>query len=330
MRVYIVLMKVRENIIQGQTDIAINNELKGLFDKYMGECQFSACLRPETIRGYSAVFNLFLKIMPEVTGLEFLTPEMLNEFLRRIETRQRMVGKNLKSGVKKSTIKTQWSKLNVFFKWLFQKGLIKENPLKNIKPPKVSYDDYRRLEDGDVNKIYTAVTLHSSNSFIQKRDICMISILLYCGLRKGEFISLRVNDIDLVRKIIMVRGETSKSKKSRRLIIHPTLLMHLNDYFKERNALGLKTECLIASNRGDKGLSREGLKHWVQNLIQKSGVKFHLHMFRHTFACKLDEAGVTGFKIQKMMGHSSIMMTMKYVRSEKTEDMGDDIGKISF
>ena len=67
----------------------------------------------------------------------------------------------------------------------------------------------------------------------------------------------------------------------------------------------------------------------LQALIKKSGVKFHLHQFRHTFACKLAEMNVNAFNVQKMLGHSSILMTMKYVRSMKTEDMGEDINKIS-
>ncbi len=309
----------------------MESELQKNFNEYTSECQFSACLRSETIRGYKAVFSLFLKIMPEVSNLESLTTEMLNEFFKRIKTRTRVVGKDtLKVGVKSSTIKTQMSKLNAFFKWLQMKGRIENNPLKNIKPPRVTYDDFRRIEDDDINKIYSAISLHSNNSFVERRDTLMVSLLVYCGLRKGEFISLKVNDIDLIRKRITIKGETSKSKITRSLVLHPTLIFHLKNYFKERNALDLKTEYLIASNRGDRGLSREGLKHWVNSLKEKSGVKLHLHMFRHTFACKLSENNTNLFKIQKMMGHTSVLMTMKYARSMNTEDMEEDISKISF
>ena len=305
--------------------------LQELFNEYISECKYSAGLSTETIRGYKNVFDLFLRIMPEVFTLELLTTEMLNEFFKRIDTRQRIVGKGIiKTGVKKSTIKTQYSKLNVFFNWLCKRGHIKENPLENIKPPQVRYDDFRRLEDEDVRKIYTAIILHSSNSLIQRRDTAMISLLVLCGLRKGEFISLQVTDIDMDRREITIRGTTSKSKITRKLKLHPTLILHLKDYFRERNTKELKTENLIVSNRGDRGLSREGLKHWVNGLIKKSGVKFHLHRFRHTFACKLVEANVHIVNIQKMMGHTDIKMTMKYLRSIKTEDMEVDIGKISF
>lgn len=306
------------------------NPLSKHFKEFENECKYASRLRAETMRGYKEVFKLFLKVMPEVGNVTSLTSPTLNKFFERIQTRQRMVGKNLKTGVKSSTIKTQWSKLNVFFKWLKQKGYIEENPLEKVRPPRVSYDDFKRLEDNEILKIYASIALRPINPLLSRRDTMMISLLLFTGVRKGEFISLRVTDIDLIKKTITVRGETSKSRRSRTLKIHDILLLHLADYLKERRSLGLKTEYLIVSRKGDRGLSRDGLKHWVEALILKSGVKFHLHQFRHTFACKLAENDTNVFKIQKMMGHTNITMTMKYARSLQTEDMEEDIGKLSF
>jgi len=305
--------------------------LQQLFEDYTNEIKFSVCLSKETIRGYENVFHLFLKIMPEVLTPEDLTTTMLNEFFKRIQTRPRLVGKKtIKIGVKNSTIKTQWCKLNVFFKWLENMDYIEKNPLRDIPFPKVVYDDSKRLKDSDVHKIYSAILQHSRTPFILKRDTFMVSLFLYCGLRKGEFISLRVNDIDLDKKEITIRGTTSKSNKTKVLKMHQTLVLHLMEYLKERKSLNIKTEYLIASSRGDKRLTYDGLKHWTESLEKKSGVDFHLHCFRHTFACKLAEADVGDFKIQKMMGHSSVIATQRYVYALKTQDMADDIGKISF
>lgn len=252
---------------------------------------------------------------------------MLNEFFKRIDTRQRMVGNKIATGVKNSTTKTHWSKLNVFFVWLARHGHIIESPLKHIKAPRPNYDDFRRLENDQINKIYSSIVRCSSSSLMIRRDTVMVSILLFCGLRKGELISLQIKDIDLRKNEITIRGETSKSKRTRVLTLHPTLVMHLKDYLQERKHL--KTEYLIVATRGDRALTRHGLKHWVRSLIVKSGVKFHLHQFRHTFACKLCEANVNVFKVQKMMGHIDIAMTMRYARSMRTQDMLEDIKKLT-
>ncbi len=305
--------------------------LQLLFDEYIRECQFSSRLRPETVRGYKEVFRLFVSIMPEITEVKFLTTEMLTEFFMRLQTRQRVDKKNtVKTGVKNSTIKTYWSKLNAFIEWLHRKTLIPENPLKRIKPPEIIYEDHRTLENEDVRKLYSAITLHSKSTLVLRRDTAMVSLLLFCGLRLGEFISLEVTDIDFEKQLLTVRGQTSKSKRTRYIPIHPTLIFHLRDYISERNKQKFTTQYLIVSVGGNRGLSRHGLKHWVKTLSIKSGVKFHVHRFRHSFACNLARKDVNAVKIQKLLGHSSLNMTMTYLRSISTEELSNEINRLSF
>jgi len=265
-----------------------------------------------------------------VTTSQFLTPEMLTEFFKRLQTRPRSVGKDtVVVGVKNSTIKTYWGKLNTFFVWLHWKNIILVNPLQGVKPPQPMYEDQKALPDDDTRKLYSAITLHAHSSLLLRRDTVMVSLLIFCGLRLGEFISLEVPDIDFEKQLLTVRSNTSKSKKVRYIPIHPTLLFHLRDYVLERNKKGYKTHYLIVSANSDKGLSRPGLKHWVKNLNAKSGVQFHLHQFRHAFACNLARKDVNAVKIQKLLGHSSLNMTMTYLRSIGTEDLRDEISRLS-
>ena len=304
--------------------------LQQLFDDYVKECQFSSRLSKETVRGYTEVFKLFLTLMPEITEVKYLTAEMLSEFFMRLQTRERNVGKNaITSGVKDSTIKTYWSKLNSFFTWLYSKSILQDNPLKSIKPPVLFYEDQKAIADADIRKLYSSITLYSQTALNLRRDTAMISLLIFCGLRLGELISLEVRDIDFERRLLSVRSQTSKSRRARHIPIHPTLLFHLQDYIAERNRRKYTTEYLIVSTSGNHNLSRQGLKHWVKHLRQKSGIKFHLHQFRHSFACNLAKRDVNAIKIQKLLGHSSLNMTMTYLRSMQTEDLQDAINKLS-
>ncbi len=304
--------------------------LQQLFDEYIKECQFSSRVRYETIRGYTAVYRLFIATMPEITDVKFLTTEMLTEFFKRLQTRQRFVGKNsVKVGVRNSTIKTYWFKLNSFFEWLVRKSIVSTSPLKQIRPPEIEYEDQRALTEDSIHKMYSAITLHSSNTLILRRDTAMVSLLLFCGLRLGEFISLEVRDIDFEKQLLCVRSQTSKSKKTRYIPIHPTLLFHLRDYVTERNKRRYSTQYLIISANRDIGLSRHGLKHWVKTLSEKSSVKFHIHRFRHSFACNLARKDVNAVKIQKLLGHNSLNMTMTYLRSITSEELKDEINRLS-
>jgi len=273
---------------------------------------------------------MFLLVMPEATSVESLTPDIMKEFFKRIEIREKKVGKNkIRSGVRDSTVKTYWNKLNCFFDWLLVNGDIQKNPLENIQPPEPVYDNSLALESNDIEKILTAVTLHSHNALMLKRDMLMVNLLLFCGVRKGEFISLQVRDVDVEKGMLTVRGETSKSKKTRHIPIHRTLMLHLQEYITERNKHRYKTPYLIVSSNSDSRLTVHGLKHWVERLNEASGVKFHLHRFRHTFACNLATANVGLIKIQKLMGHADPKMTAMYLRSISTEDLRDDIDKLS-
>jgi integrase len=305
--------------------------LQQLFEEYIDECQYTTRLRPETIKGYRAVFKHFSTMMPEVVAVEFLTMEMMNEFFKRIQLRERIVGKNTKKvGLNDSTIFTYGSKLNAFLEWLVRKNLLGKNPLDTIKLKRPEYTDSRALEKSDVDKIITAIALHFASPLMLRRDMAMVSLLLFCGLRAGEFISLKVQDVDMVKLELTVRGETSKSKKTRVLPVHPTLGLHLREYITERNKRGYKTEQLIVSGNEDKGLlSRHGLKHWTERMKRLSGVKFHLHQFRHSFACNLLFSGANIIQIQRLMGHADPKMTLAYLRSITTEDSQGIINKLT-
>ena len=300
----------------------MDKNLKQLFEEYITECRVARGLRPQTITGYDAVFSHFSAMMPEVIFVGSLTREAMIKFFERIKDRKRMVGKDTipTVGLKDSTIKTYGNKLNAFFVWLIQKDIMVKNPLDNIKLKFPQYNDPRALKEEDVDKIISAVSSHSTDPFMLKRDMMMLYVLLFCGLRAGEFIALRMEDIDMNRKVLTVRAETSKSKRSRTMPIHPTLLIYLQEYIEERNKFDYKTEYLIVSSTQDKGLTCHGLKHWVKRLIELSGVRLHLHRFRHTYACNLHKKVVPIVAIRDLMGHRSAKMTEVYLRSMQCED----------
>lgn len=270
--------------------------------------------------------------MPEIDRPEYITEEAMVDFFERLQTRERIVGKgDVVTGVKDSTIKTYWSKLNTFFDWLRSKEVIEINPLREMKKPREPrYEDERALSEDEVKRIIASISINNDKALLLKRDMAIVHVLLYTGIRKGELLGLEIRDLNLEDGLITIRGETSKSKKSRTLPLHPVVEMHLKEYLKERKELKYRTMSLWVSSNKDEGLSNHGFKHWVKRYVEFSGVKFHLHRFRHTFACGLAKKDIGIVKIQNFMGHTSIKMTQAYLRSIKTEDHREDINKLSF
>jgi integrase len=267
--------------------------------------------------------------VPEVVGLDELTANSVSVFFRRIGQRKQ----NNKIGVRNSTVRTYYSKLIVFFKWLEDNGFKDEGVLtdKIIKPPVPTYEDDRALKENEVSKIIAAIIQNCSNNyFLHKRDLIIVYVLLYTGIRKGELLGLRVGDLDFTTKSLFINGETSKSKKSRKIPIHPTLSLHLKDYLRERQERGISCEHLIVSTLRDKKFTEHGIKHWVEKYKKLSKVNFHIHRFRHTFACTLAKNHADITSIKNVMGHSSILMTERYLRSIGTENSRGFIDKLSF
>lgn len=305
----------------------LQNRLCELFEEFISECQYVRRRRPETIRGYRRSFEVFQKILPGVS-LQLLTPLTVTNFFKTLHERKRVVGKGeLRSGIKNSTQKSYWNKLGCFFSWLEAKKYIRENPLKQMRCPYPTYEDRKFLRKEELQKILSAIHHHSGSSLLFKRNMVIFYLLLFCGIRREELIFLKVNDIDFEKQVLTIRAETSKSGKSRQLPLHPALTFHLKEYLKER--LHYLTEYLIISTQRDKQLTYDGLKHLITKLVKLSGIRFHLHQFRHTFAVNFLKTSRDLSKLKQLLGHSDIKMTAIYLRNIPVDEVRKDLENMS-
>ncbi len=300
--------------------------IKQLHEEFMAEHQYAVGVEESTLRGYKSVFILFDRLMPE-TKIDQIDTATMVEFFRRLDTRLRKAGHVEKVGVEKSTVATYRSKLNKFFNWLKVHGHIEKNPFDIMEYPDVRYDDIKWLRQEQVKKILAAVmfgVIWMSN-FDRVRNIAIIFTLLLTGVRAGELVGLEVTDVDLERREITIRGQTSKSKMQRIIPIHPKLKMLLIDYLNARRTKGFATPKLFTSSRLDEGFSINGLKNIVERLVSFSGVKFHPHLFRHTFAVNFLVQGGDISQLKQLLGHRSIKMTVVYLRCLPTSSMRSKI-----
>lgn len=309
--------------------------IEQLHEEFINEQRFFVRLRPATLKNYESNFKSFIKIMPNIS-LDMLNSKILMEFFNRLDNRERLVGKGkIKKGVKNSTMATYRTGLNSFFDWLETKKKLMKNPFiiddkgKKIPYPQVIYDDLRWLTKEEIKKIITAIDfdIKWDSSFIRKRNMAIFITLLCCGLRKNELLSLELRDLDLERKILKVRGETSKSKRDRILPVNSLAMDKINDYLDERHKVkkDYKSPYLFVSDNRDGQFTDNGFKHLVQHLNEKSGVKFHAHRFRHTFAVNLLMKGCDIAKLKELMGHRDIRMTARYLRALPTPAMRTDL-----
>ena len=305
----------------------MKQDLTQLHKEFMQEQEFSAKLSSETLRGYQSAFDLLVKIIPTIT-LKIISEKTMTEFFKRLENRERIVGKGIvKKGIKKSTVATYRSKLHKFFEWLKRKGKIEKNPFSNMEYPNVRYEDIKYLKKEEIEKIMIAIEMKIKwkNLFIQKRNSAMFNILLCCGLRKGELLGLKILDIDLQRRTLTVRAETSKSRIDRTIPLNSLALRKLEDYIDELKKKDYSSPYLFVSENKDERFTGHGFKHLVDKLNKEAEVKFHAHQLRHTFAINMLNGGCDLAKLQQLLGHKDIRMTTVYLKCIPTSAMREDV-----
>ena len=147
-----------------------------------------------------------------------------------------------------------------------------------------------------------------------------LMVMMYSsGLRVGEVVRLKIEDIDSKRMLIHVRQ--SKGYKDRYTLLSKQALVILRDYFKR-----YKPEVwLFPGGKSNDHLTERSAQKVFDNARLKSGIikKVSLHTLRHSFATHLLEAGTDLRYIQELLGHSSSKTTEIYTHVSKK-----DIGRI--
>lgn len=282
-----------------------------------------------TIKKHRYFFDLLLKFNNKIK-LEDLTEETIINFLEFLNTRERKVGNQQVVRVyKNSSVAVLRSSLNVFFNWLIERKYIKTNPFEKIPFPNVSFTDRRAFSSKEFEAICYAVNtkINWSSLFIKKRNTAIIMFLVFTGVRREELLGLQISDIDMYRRLISVRAEISKSKRTRIIPMNSILVPYLEDYlFQRREYITL---FLWVSGLLDRPFTEHGIKHLMDLLSKATKINCHLHRFRHTFATNYYMRTHDLVGLQILMGHTNFKMTLKYLRSIPDEHVVEQIKKLT-
>ena len=131
----------------------------------------------------------------------------------------------------------------------------------------------------------------------------MIILALNSGLRRGEVLGLRTEDINFQGPYLIVRAELSKSKKSRRVPLNSTALEVLKPLAQEPGFVFKKSNGQPFKDIG------ESFKTACKD-AKIEGVVFHT--LRHTFETRSIERGANIANVTEIMGHSSIGFSLKH------------------
>lgn len=193
--------------------------------------------------------------------------------------------------------------INGIKKFLLYKGievntLQIERPKKEKKLPAV-------LSIEEVKAIFNNIT--------NLKHKTLLSLLYSGGLRIGEALNLKIDDIDSTRMLIHIKQ--AKGKKDRYTLLSYSFLKLLRDYY-----LAYKPKTFLFEGQHGKKYSNASAQAVLKKSLKNTNIskKVTLHTLRHTFATHLLENGTDIRYIQELLGHSSPKTTMIYTHVTQT------------
>lgn len=210
---------------------------------------------------------------------------------------------------KNVSIDRKLSSLRGFYKYLANENKISNNPFSLVSGPKKEKKLPRYFEYNELEELFNVPDLSTS---IGKRDRLLLEMLYATGVRVGELVSIKVKDIDISSRSILILG---KGNKERFVTFGDYCLDALNDYlnngYSELNKNNL--DYLFLNNNGGV-LTERGVRYILDKIIKSTSINKNIspHMIRHSFATHLLNEGCDLLTVQKLLGHESIKATQIY------------------
>jgi site-specific recombinase XerD len=148
------------------------------------------------------------------------------------------------------------------------------------------------------------------------RDLAIVYLMLFCGLRSLEVLSLRTSDVNVLDRRLRVHG---KGNRDRMLPLPEQLLQVLNDYIRpERpsDAMDGPLFVVLQGKRRGHPMTTAGLRslfRYRRGHLAETLANANAHRFRHTFGADMARSGVRLPVLQRMMGHADAKTTLQYI-----------------
>lgn len=224
---------------------------------------------------------------------------------------------------KNQSIAKKLSILKSFFWFLQSRGIIEKNVMSGLESVKIKQVDRKKKDALDVEEAFQLIekTREWSSNKYKKRNVLLVSILLFCGLRVSELCQLTWDQVDLKNKTLYING---KGGKVREVPLDSFLIELFKDY---KIAKKDRSIFVFASNDAKKKMSEEEhisqrtVHDLIKRYVKKAKIKKNIgcHALRRSAATILLSSGVNLRSIQLFLGHSNIATTTLYLNPDKEE-----------
>lgn len=268
--------------------------------------KFQKRYSPNTISAYEtdlASVSDFLSITFSENDLNKATSIFIRSWLASLK----------ESGISSRSINRKISTLKSFYKFQLRQGEIKVSPMSTVISPKAGKRLPVYVEKDSIDQLFNNIKF--DNNFKGLTDKLILFILYNTGIRRSELLNLKLNQVDIDKKVIKVFG---KGKKERIIPVSTELINEIQEYLKSKSSLEneVNSSILLVTAKGKQltvGYIYNAVKKYlsmVSTIDKKSP-----HILRHTFATHLMSNGADLNAVKELLGHSSLAATQVYTHN---------------
>lgn len=278
-----------------------NSPLLPTIKLYVRYLRLERNLSPNTIEAYrNDLAHLEAFMMRNDLKLENVTLEQLHTFAASLH----------EYGITPRSQARVLSGVRSFFRFLVLDGVVENDPTELLEWPSLPEHLPVVLTLEEIDRIEDSIDLSKAEG---ARNRAIIEVLFSCGLRVSELVNMKLSDLYLEDRVLLVRG---KGNKERLVPVSNKAIADLKRWFFDRNLMKIKPgeDDYVFLNRRGAHLTRTMILIMVKRQAEEAGIKKTIspHTFRHSFATALLQGGADLRSIQAMLGHEKIDTTLVY------------------
>ena len=247
-------------------------------------------------------------------NIRLITTDHLRQFLAYLRETPHRFNSTCPRAMKpinSTTVQKYYRALSALFNWSISEGILETSSLVKIKVPRAEKKVVKSLIHTEVNQLIMAL----GNTFEGVRNKAIILVLVDCGLRLGELLNIDLVDINMEQQIIKVDGKTGE----RVVRYGKTTAKALVAYLKLRSKVNGRNDSLWLTKKGIT-LKDSSVETLFIKLSKRTGIAVHPHLLRHTFATMWLKNGGDSLMLQRLLGHTTLMMTNRYCQAVGSYD----------
>jgi len=279
-------------------DMSIGVTMHPNMIKWLDHLKYDRGLSKHSLRAYEGDCRSYYQKLQELeVSLENASKTEVRLWLASLQNPRK--GK----GVSAATINRKLSSIRSLYQWLQRQNLCDSDPTQKISAVKTPKRNPRFLNIEEAKNI---VENPSQSGRFHQRNQAILELIYGAGLRVSEAAALNIEQIDLAQQLVhVVEG---KGGKDRLVPFGPPAAKALKALITDLGRSGP-----LFRNKYDNRLSDRSIWQICNDSGRENGVHgVHPHMFRHSCATHLLNAGADLRAIQEQLGHASLSTTQKY------------------